>query len=323
FGWRAVFAINVPLGLTAYVLAVRVLPRTPHPASGTRPDWVGSMLLMVGLGAATTLLLRPATTWDSHDTTLLAGAVLALLGFLAAQLRVPSPTLELRMFARPAFTGAALAVLLSRVLTIGGTVYLALYLADALDLSPTTAGLLMTPVFIAQMITGLIGSKMLSYCAPGLVIGLGYALKAAGLAALALIITPGTPWWLLLVPLLAWGAGGGIAGAPVMAVAVNVTAPERVGMVAGTISTLAAVGAGVGTAVLGTIFTAHGGAGPQAVTDGTRAVLVTCAALSATAVLTTLILINPRRVPRPKPSGADAPSGSSPSPRSRTAGSRS
>ncbi|MFD5193375.1 MFS transporter [Streptomyces sp. NPDC058357] len=130
-------------------------------------------------------------------------------------------------------------------------------------------------------------------------IGSGYAPKGAGLAALALLITPDTPWWALLLPLLAWGAGGGVAGAPAMVVALRVTAPERVGMVAGTVATLASLGAGVGTAALGAVFTRHGGHDSQAVTEGARAVLGVSAALAVVAVLTTIALIDPRRVPRP------------------------
>ncbi|MBZ6114246.1 MULTISPECIES: MFS transporter [Streptomyces] len=310
FGWRAVFAINLPLGAAAWALAARVLPPTaPAPSPAGRPDWTGSLLLMLGLGTATLLMLRPGDTpWAGQDTAALLTACLALAAFLVLQLRVPTPTLELRMFTRPAFCGAMLAVLLSRVLTIGGSVYLVLYLSDGLDLSPTAAGLLMTPIFLAQIATGMIGSKLLSHWAPGLVIGSGYLLKGIGFAALALLATPSTPWWALLMPLLAWGAGGGIAGAPVMAVAVQVTEPERVGMVAGTVSTLASIGAGVGTAALGAIFALHSGTGTgsQAVADGTRAVLTVSAALASLAVLTTLVLIHPRRVPRPDPSQAPA-----------------
>ncbi|MFJ6609716.1 MFS transporter [Streptomyces sp. NPDC091289] len=303
FGWRAVFAVNLPLGVAAWLLAVRVLPRSPgvEGAGRTgRTDWLGSLLLMLGLGTATLLMLRPGDTpWSRQDTAVLLTAALALVAFLAVQLRVPAPTLELRMFGRPAFSGAMLAVLLSRVLTIGGSVYLVLYFSDGLGLSPTGAGLLMTPIFLAQIVMGMVGSKLIGNRAPGPVIGAGYVLKGIGFAALALLITPDTPWWALLLPLIAWGAGGGIAGAPVMAVAVRVTAPERVGMVAGTVSTLASLGAGVGTAALGAVYALHGGHGAQAVTDGARAVLGVSAALAAVAVLTTLTLIDPRRVPRP------------------------
>ncbi|MET8828097.1 MFS transporter [Streptomyces sp. NPDC004610] len=302
FGWRSVFAVNLPLGVAAWVLAARVLPRdAPRNSSAGRPDWAGSLLLILGIGTATLLMLRPGDTpWAAQDTAVLLTSCLALTAFLVLQLRVPLPTLELRLFKRPAFCGAMLAVLLSRVLTIGGSVYLVLYLSDGLDLTPTSAGLLMTPIFVAQMAMGMVGSRLLSHWAPGVVIGSGYLLKGAGFLALALLITPGTPWWALLIPLLAWGAGGGIAGAPVMAVAVQVTEPERVGMVAGTVSTLASLGAGVGTAALGVVFAHYDGtgSGSQAVTDGTRAVLTVSATLAFIAVLTTVALLHPRRVPR-------------------------
>ncbi|MFJ3579194.1 MFS transporter [Streptomyces rubiginosohelvolus] len=319
FGWRAVFAVNLPLGVAAWALAVRVLPRSPGTAGtaeaseapGTpgsrdtgRTDWLGSLLLMLGLGTATLLMLRSGyTPWSGRDTAVLLTACAALTAFLAVQLKVPAPTLDLRMFGSPAFSGAMLAVLLSRVLTIGGSVHLVLYFSDGLGMSPTGAGLLMTPIFLAQIVMGMVGSKLIGDRPPGLVIGAGYALKAVGLAALALLITPDTPWWALVVPLLAWGAGGGIAGAPVMAVAVRVTAPERVGMVAGTVSTLASLGAGVGTAALGSVFGLSGGEDAQAVTDGTRTVLAVSAALAVVAVITAVTLVGPRRVPARVPAG--------------------
>ncbi|GAA2422621.1 hypothetical protein GCM10010433_23020 [Streptomyces pulveraceus] len=70
-------------------------------------------------------------------------------------------------------------------------------------------------------------------------------------------------------------------------------------MVAGTVATLASLGAGVGTAALGAVFTRHGRHDSRAVTEGARAVLGVSAALAVVAVLTTVALIDPRRVPCP------------------------
>lgn len=97
-----------------------------------------------------------------------------------------------------------------------------------------------------------------------------------------------------------------------MAVAVRVTAPERVGMVAGAVSTLASLGAGVGTAALGSVFALSGGDGAQAVTDGTRTVLAVSAALAVVAVISAVTLVGPRRVPARVPAregGGPAPAG--------------
>ncbi|MFE2505397.1 hypothetical protein [Streptomyces rubiginosohelvolus] len=96
-----------------------------------------------------------------------------------------------------------------------------------------------------------------------------------------------------------------------MAVAVRVTAPERVGMVAGAVSTLASLGAG-GTAALGSVFALSGGDGAQAVTDGIRTVLAVSAALAVVAVISAVTLVGPRRVPARVPAregGRPAPAG--------------
>lgn len=107
-------------------------------------------------------MLRPGgAPWSGRDTAVLLTACLVLAAFLAVQLKAPAPTLDLRMFGSPAFSGAMLAVLLSRVLTIGGSVYLVLYFSDGLGLSPTGAGLLMTPIFLAQIVMGMVGSKLI------------------------------------------------------------------------------------------------------------------------------------------------------------------
>ncbi|MEV4250181.1 MFS transporter [Streptosporangium canum] len=256
--WRAIFLINVPIGVVAFVICLRTLPPD---ASGRarhgRIDWAGTALLIASLALANLALLRGEDQgWGSAATlTQLTVAAVLLAAFLLLQSRVGAPTLDIALFRKPAFTGAALAVFVSRVLTIGGTVYFVQYFQGALHLNPTQSGLLLTPVFLAQMAAGMLGGKLLSRFASGHVIASGYICKAVGAAWLALAFTPAVSPWLLTIPLLIWGIGGGIAGAPVMAVAMNVTDRERAGMVAGTITSLASIGAGIGTAVLGAIYT--------------------------------------------------------------------
>lgn len=260
--WRAIFLINVPIGVAAFVICLRTLPavgsgRAPHGARHGRIDWAGTALLIASLALANLALLRGEDQgWGSAATlTQLTIAAVLLTAFFRLQSRVGAPTLDIALFRKPAFTGAALAVFISRVLTVGGTVYFVQYFQGSLHLNPTQSGLLLTPVFLAQMAAGMLGGKLLSRFAPGYVIASGYACKAVGATILALAFTPTISPWLLTVPLLIWGIGGGIAGAPVMAVAMNITDKERAGMVAGTITSLASIGAGIGTAVLGAIYT--------------------------------------------------------------------
>jgi EmrB/QacA subfamily drug resistance transporter len=256
FGWRAIFLINVPIGVAAFAICLRALP-ADGPEGHGRIDWTGAALLIASLALANLALLRGEDQGWASMATLTQFTVAAALfaAFLLLQSRVGAPTLDLALFRRPAFAGAALAVFISRVLTVGGTVYFVQYFQGSLHLNPTQSGLLLTPVFLAQMAAGMLGGKLLSRFPPGHVIAGGYACKAVGATALALAFTPAVSPWLLAVPLLVWGIGGGLAGAPVMAVAMNVTDKRRAGMVAGTITSLASIGAGIGTAVLGAVYT--------------------------------------------------------------------
>ncbi|MEU5844830.1 DHA2 family efflux MFS transporter permease subunit [Saccharopolyspora shandongensis] len=257
--WRAIFLINLPFGAVAFVIGLRTLPRDAGGGGKIGSlDWGGTALLISGLAVLNFALLRGEQQGWTASSTLIQGTVgvVLLAAFLVVQRRVRNPTLDLQLFTKPAFTGAAFTIFMSRVLTIGGTVYFVQYFQNSLHLSPTASGALLAPVFIAQMAAGMLGGKMQAWLPSGYVIAIGYACKAAGAAWMALAFSPTTQAWLLVFPLLLWGTGGGIAGAPIFAVAMNVTDKQRSGMVAGTMTSLASIGAGIGTAVLGVLYKA-------------------------------------------------------------------
>ncbi|MDP9843450.1 MFS transporter [Streptosporangium lutulentum] len=282
--WRAIFLINVPIGVAALLIGLRTLPAdAPAGHERGRTDWAGAVLLITALALATFALLRGEQQGWGSATTLaqFTVAVILFIVFLRLESRADASILDVKLFRKPAFTGAALAVFMSRVLTIGGTVYFVQYFQGSLHLSPTQSGLLLMPVFLAQMAAGMLGGKLLSRFPSGYVIATGYACKAVGAALLALAFTPTIQPWLLTLPLLIWGIGGGIAGAPVMAVAMNVTDKDRAGMVAGTITSLASIGAGIGTAVLGLVYQtriAGALATDSALPDGPRDAVLAAAA---------------------------------------------
>jgi len=305
FGWRAVFLVNVPICIVALLASARVLPADPAPDGKDRApiDRTGTVLLIGALALLGHASLRGGQQ-DGSDTLwqVAAGAAL-MVAFLLVERRAVAPVLALDLFRRAAFTGSALSLFLSRVLTVGGTVYLVLYVQESLGLGPTASGLLLLPVFLAQIGVGQLSGKLMSRFPPGHLIAAGFLAKAVGAGWLALIAAPTTSPWLLVAPLLIWGAGGGMTGAPVFAVAMDATAGERAGMVAGTISTLASIGAGIGTAALGLVH--HAWAGPQpdagSIAAGTAAVLVSSGVLALVATTAVLLLIGGRTLTRSAP----------------------
>jgi EmrB/QacA subfamily drug resistance transporter len=120
WGWPAVFLANLPVGLVALVLSLRLLPESREVTRERFPDPLGILLL----GSALTLLALGIVQseqwhWASARTiAVLLGGLVVLGWFVRRTLSVPHPALDLRLFARPAFRWANIA---TAAFTIGFT----------------------------------------------------------------------------------------------------------------------------------------------------------------------------------------------------------
>src|SRR5919206_4870618 len=270
-GWRSIFLVNVPIGLLAAPLARRLVLES---RGDRRPlDVRGLALLTGGLLAGVFAIVRGGVVgWDAAPVVLSGAAALcALTAFVAVELRLPAPMLDLRLLATPNLAAATLSV---AALAVGLTpvlIYLAVYFEGGLGASPSTAGLFLLPATVTSAIAaGVTGRRLLPRLALPAILGGASALVAVGLA----LMTPlgATSHWVALVPGLViagigWGAinpaaaEGTLAALPASAAA----------MASGIIQVTRQIGIAVGVAALGALFHAHvehavGGAGP--VSDG-------------------------------------------------------
>ncbi|MCU4185345.1 MFS transporter [Acidiferrimicrobium sp. IK] len=112
--WRWVFWINIPVGVVAVVLALRVLPESRDEASRHRPDLAGAALLAAAVGlVAFALVKAPDYGWGSaRFVGLVAAAVVCSAGVVLRSARHPSPVLELALLRSRTFSGAFLASIL-------------------------------------------------------------------------------------------------------------------------------------------------------------------------------------------------------------------
>jgi EmrB/QacA subfamily drug resistance transporter len=112
--WRWVFWINVPVGLAAVVLAVRVVPESRDPGSRGRPDVVGALLLAASVGlVAFALVKAPGWGWGSAGFIgLLAASVACGAGMVLRSRRHHSPVIELELLRSRTFSGAFAASIL-------------------------------------------------------------------------------------------------------------------------------------------------------------------------------------------------------------------
>jgi EmrB/QacA subfamily drug resistance transporter len=112
--WRLVFWINVPVGVAAVVLAVRVVPESRDPASKGRPDLIGAVLLAASVGlVAFALVKAPDWGWGSAGFVgLLAASVVCGFAMVMRSRRHHSPVIELELLHSRTFSGAFVASIL-------------------------------------------------------------------------------------------------------------------------------------------------------------------------------------------------------------------
>jgi EmrB/QacA subfamily drug resistance transporter len=210
-GWRAIFFVNVPLGIVAFLLARRFLPvnRSAPKTDRTAFDYVGTLLLALTLAAYALAMTMGRGHFGSLNLVLLLAAAFGLGLFVLAEARAASPLIRLAMFRDPVLSASlAMSALVSTVMMatlVVGPFYLsralglkAATVGLALSVGPLVASLTSVPAgriadrFGAQSMTvvGLIGmatgSLILSmlpatlgvtgYIAPIVVITVGYAL---------------------------------------------------------------------------------------------------------------------------------------------------
>ena len=259
-GWRAIFLVNVPLGLAALVAAPRLLPDTRVAAA--RPDAVETVLVVGTLTALVLPLVQgqsqgwPAWTW----LTLGAAAALAVLtGLRSATLRRrgTAPLVDVE----PMRTRAVGAGQLGQFLLFTGMaayfLVLALYLQDGRGLGPLASGAVFTAVAVPYMlgtrnaarVLGRFGART-AISAAALTFGAGHVLL---LVAVAEIGVDGSVLW--LVPGLAvGGVGMGVALSGLVGVVLGSVEPRHAGTVSGTSSTLQQVANALGVALVGIVF---------------------------------------------------------------------
>ena len=252
-GWRAVFIVNVPVGIIAIVLTALFVPesRAPHPR---RVDPVGQVLVIVALFTLTYAIIEgPEAGWLSLQTILLFVVSLsAFAGLVGYELRVPEPLLEVRFFRSAPFSGAT-ASAVAVFMAMGGFLFLnTLYLQNVRGLSPLDAGLYTLPMAgVMMVVSPLCGRAVGRWGARWPLMGGSVALIASALILTQ--VTPRTSFTVLVAAYVLFGAGLGLINPPITNTAISGMPPSQAGVAAAVASTGRQVGVTLGVAVLGSL----------------------------------------------------------------------
>jgi EmrB/QacA subfamily drug resistance transporter len=251
--WRAVFFVNVPIGVMAILLTALYVPesRAPRPR---RLDPVGQVLVIVTLGALTYAIIEaPRHGWLSAQTlALFAFSAMACAALIQYERHRREPLLELAFFRSVPFSGASSIAVLTFA-ALGGFLFLnTLYLQDVRGLSPLEAGLYTLPMAVMLLVVSPISGRIVaSYGSRPPLVGGGVA---ATIAALMLTrLAPHTAPAYLLASYLLFGVGMGLVNPPITNTAVSGMPGAQAGVAAAIASTSRQVGMTLGVAVIGAI----------------------------------------------------------------------
>ena len=255
-GWRSIFWINLPIGLTAVALAARFVPESKAPRARAF-DPVGQLLVFAGLASLTTAVIEgPHTGWTSSTIVGLfvtAGVALAL--FVLYEPRRKDPLLDLRFFRSIPFSSATLLALCAFASFAGFLFLNALYLQQARGFSAFHTGLCTLPLALLMMVSAPLSGRLVGRH------GTRPSLLAAGVAFLlsTLMLTrlsSETPLALLLLAYALFGLALGMVNPAITNNAVAGMPLSQAGVAAAIASTGRQVGAALGVAVAGTVVAA-------------------------------------------------------------------
>jgi EmrB/QacA subfamily drug resistance transporter len=256
--WQWAFYINIPIGIAAFVVAWFTLT-LPNKKATAPIDILG----VVFLSAFTTCLIfftdfggDKDHGWGAIETWAFGiGMLLAALLFVLTEARAKDPIIPLSLFKNPIFVNATAIGLTLGLGMFAAIGFVPTFLQMSSGTSAAASGLLMLP-----MMVGLIGTSIAS----GILISktgryklfpiLGTVITAAAMISMT-TLTATTPIWLICVFLFVFGAGLGLIMQVVVLVVQNSVDASMIGTATSTNNYFREVGASLGVAVFGTIFT--------------------------------------------------------------------
>ncbi|MEV5013623.1 MDR family MFS transporter [Streptomyces sp. NPDC053780] len=252
--WQWLFLVNLPIGAVAVLLARRYVPVVPPAAKGAAFDVRGALLLSPGLAVLVYGLTEVSEGRRLPGFLGVGAGLLMLAAFTVHGLRTRgTPLIDPRLFARPPFGPAALALLVLGASVFGTAFLLPLYLQTGEGLSAWEAGLLLAPQGVGAAAGSVLVNRTINAVSPRALVVTGVGLVLAGTVPFTQL-DGGLPDAVMVAALAVRGFGMAMIGAPLMNIVYTRIEPSHLARASGALNLLNTVGGSLGTAALAVIL---------------------------------------------------------------------
>lgn len=256
FGWRAIFYVNVPVGLMGTIMAAMILPKDKLVGKKTTFDWWGT-LFMTPFLVLVMMALTEGNVWGWGSPRILgmfAGALVFLVAFIGRELKFRAPLVDLRLFKIPVFSIGNFTGLLSYLAMFGVLFLMPFYLERVLSFDSAVSGLILTAVPLGMTVVAPKAGALADRYGPRILTTGGMVLTALAIVGVAFTVAIHVDLVLLVAELILVGAGLGVFTPPNNSSVMGSLPSARLGVGGGILNMARSLGMAMGTAISGTIM---------------------------------------------------------------------
>lgn len=256
--WRAVFLINVPIGIAVLIAGIRLLPAL-RPDSRQLPDLPGATLLAAG-AALVVVALAETAQWgwiDGRTIACAVGGVLLLALALWRATRHPAPAIEVGLWRNRGYAVASAAAALNGFALFAWLLVSVLFLTNVWGWSIVEAGLAVTPGAFTSAVGAVLAGRYADRNGPRAVVVLGGLLFAVAGVWMAVGLGGEPAFWSTWLPAgLLVGAGMGASTVGITSAAAAALPPQQFAVGTGMVMTARQLGGALGVAALAAVLAA-------------------------------------------------------------------